>query len=364
MTRRSIRSVGNLRSIPSELWDSAFMRACRGEPADRVPVWLMRQAGRYMAEYRAVRADRDFLGMCEPTIAAEVTVTARNRIDADAAIIFADILLILKGFGQDLSFVKGEGPQLAPPIRSAQDLDRLAAPGEAAARCAYVAEACRLTRQQLPADVPLIGFCGAPFTVASYAIEGAGSRQWPQTRSLMYTDPTTWHRLQDMLVAALGPYLCAQVEGGAQALQIFDSWVGNLTEADYREFVLPHLQDLVAMLPEGIPVICFGTGTAHLTEAIAASGCDVLGVDHSTDLAATWDRLGGPAHISIQGNLDPAALLAPPERLRRMADAVLATVGDRPGFIFNLGHGVFKETDVDRVIELIAHVHARSQHPA
>ena len=323
MTRRSIRTAGNALGMAPELWDSPFMRACRGEPAERVPVWLMRQAGRYMAEYRAVRADRSFLDMCEPEVAAEVTVTARNRIDADAAIIFADILLVLQGFGLDLTFQKGEGPQLAPPIRGAADLDRLCAPGEAAERCRYVAEACRLTREQLPDDVPLIGFCGAPFTVAAYGIEGGGSRQWPHTRSLMYGDPQTWHRLQDMLVAALGPYLRAQVEAGAQAIQIFDSWVGTLTEKDYREFVLPHLQDLVAQVPEGAPVICFGTGTAHLTDAIAASGCDVLGVDHTTDLAATWQRLGGPDHISIQGNLDPAALLAPRERLLAMADQVL-----------------------------------------
>ncbi len=335
------------------------MRACRGEASERVPVWLMRQAGRYMAEYRAVRADRDFLGMCEPKIAAEVTITAQQRIDADAAIIFADILLILKGFGLDLTFAAGEGPRLSPPIRSAADLDRLAAPGEAAERCAYVAEACRLTRDGLDPHIPLIGFCGAPFTVAAYAIEGQGSRQWATVRKFMYEQPAVFHRLQEMLVAALGPYLRRQIEAGAQAVQIFDSWVGMLTEADYREFVLPHLQALVSQIPDGAPVICFGTNTAHLTSAIAASGCDVLGVDHTTDLAATWDALGGPDHISIQGNLDPAALLAGEERLLAMSEQVLAAAGNRPGYIFNLGHGVFKETDVERVIALIKHVHAR-----
>jgi len=357
MTRRSIRSAGNALAIPGPLWDSHFLRACRGEPSARIPVWLMRQAGRYMAEYRAVRADHDFLGMCQPEIACRVTVEAQRRIDADAAIIFADILLILQGFGLELTFIPGQGPQLSPPIRKASDLDRLAAPGEAAERCAYVAEACRRTRAELDAEIPLIGFCGAPFTVAAYAIEGAGSRQWPHTRSFMYREPAAWHRLQQMLVAAMGPYLAAQVHAGAQAVQIFDSWVGTLTEADYREFVLPHLQDLVAQVPEGAAVICFGTHTAHLADAIAASGCDVLGIDHTTDLAATWQRLGGADHISVQGNLDPAALLAPRERLLRMADRVLEDVRDAPGYVFNLGHGVFKETDVEQVAALIEHVH-------
>ncbi|MHC5068437.1 MAG: uroporphyrinogen decarboxylase family protein, partial [Planctomycetota bacterium] len=191
MTRRSIRSAGNARAIPDALWNSHFMRACRGEASERTPVWLMRQAGRYMHEYRVVRQDRSFLEMCEPEIAAKVTFEAQQRIDADAAIIFADILLILQGFGMELTFEKGEGPKLKPPIRGAADLDRFCAPAEAAAKCAYVGEACRLTRALLPPEVPLIGFCGAPFTVAAYAIEGGGSRQFAETRALMYREPDT-----------------------------------------------------------------------------------------------------------------------------------------------------------------------------
>jgi len=362
MTRRPYRDCPRPDECPDELWHSPFLAACRGEPTPYTPVWLMRQAGRYMAEYRAVRAGRDFLELCrDSTLAAEVTVTAQRRIGADAAIIFADILLILQTLGMDLRFAAGEGPVLAPQLRNAADIDGLGDPTQAAADCAYVAEACRLCRRDLDDHIPLIGFAGAPFTLAAYAIEGGASRQFPNLRALMYQEPAAWHRLQETLVAALIADLRAQIAAGAQALQIFDSWVGVLPERDYREFVLPHLQSLVAELPEGVPVICFGTHSAHLLGAMRESGCDVLGIDSVTDLDAAWRGLGGPERISVQGNLDPALLLAPRERLLAGVDRVLAAAAGRPGHIFNLGHGVMKETDVEQVIALIAHVQQRTR---
>ena len=356
--RRTIRQAGNCRSIEPVLWDSHFMRAARGEATSRTPVWLMRQAGRYMAEYRAVRKGRTFLDMCyNPDIAAKVTIEAQAKIDADAAIIFADILLILDKLGQELTFAAGEGPRLNPPIRSADDLKIFGDALQAAKDCSVVADACAMTREQLPAEVPLIGFCGAPFTVASYAIEGQGSRQFAQTRLLMYNESAAWHQLMETLVDALAPYLIQQVEAGAHALQIFDSWVGHLNRMDYQEFVLPHVKRLVSMLPEGIPLIYFGTNTGHLLEDMISTGIDVIGLDHTMDLAKTWKRFGGGEQISVQGNLDPALLLADKERLLKATDEVLAAADGKPGFIFNLGHGILKETNVQNVIDVIDHIH-------
>jgi len=359
MPRRTLRESGNVLGIDDALWDSAFLRACRGASTPRTPVWLMRQAGRYMAEYRAVREGRSFLELCQPELAAPVTTTAQRRIDADAAIIFADILLILRGLGMDLRFVAGDGPQLAPPLRDAGAIDALGDPLAAADACAFVAESCRRCRAELPADVPLIGFAGAPFTLSAYAIEGGGSRQWPQTRALMYRQSAAWHRLQERLVAALVPYLNRQIAAGAQAVQLFDSWAGALTRIDFDEFVLPHLQQLVAGIDDGAALIYFATGSNHLLESIAQLNCDVVGLDSTTALDEAWQRLGGPERVSVQGNLDPALLLAPRERLLAGADRVLAAADGRPGHIFNLGHGVLKETDVEAVIALIAHVHGR-----
>ena len=260
-------------------------KPCRGEASPYTPIWLMRQAGRYMAEYRAVRAQNTFLDMCQkPEVASLVTLDAQRIIGADAAIIFADILLILETLGMGLEFVAGEGPRLDPPIRSAADLAQLGDPESAAAGCAYVAEACRLTRAGLPEDVPLIGFCGAPYTLASYAIEGKGARQYPHTRQMMYRERQTWHALQEKLVASLVPYLLAQIDAGAQAVQIFDSWVGFLPVEDYREYVLPHLKTLVASLPAGIAVTMSGTQSSHLLEPMAEIGADVISIDSVTDL--------------------------------------------------------------------------------
>lgn len=359
MTRIPLREAGNAAGINPELWRSPFLRACRGERAERIPVWLMRQAGRYMAEYRATRAGRDFLDLCyQPELASEVTLTARNRIAADAAIIFADILLILKELGLALRFDAGHGPRLSPPIRCPGDVAQLADPLQAAADCAPVYEALRLTRAGLPADIPLIGFAGAPFTLAAYAIEGGASRQFAQTRLFMYREEAAWHALLGHLVAALIPYLNAQVQAGAQALQLFDSWVGELTTADFRRFVQPHLTRLIAGLPSGVPVILFGTHTRHLLPDLLACGPDVLGFDQQTPLLPTWQELGGPERLSVQGNIDPALLLAPPALLREGVATLLHEAAGQPGWIANLGHGVLKETPVEQVIALIEQIHA------
>lgn len=358
VSRRPFRQAGNVTGMPDALYDSHYLRACRGEAVSQLPIWLMRQAGRYMQEYRVVRDEHGFMALCrEPELACKVTVEAQQILGVDVAIIFADILLILEGFGQDLTFTEGKGPSLSPPLRDPAQIDELLGdPLAAAESCRCVAESCRLTRAALPPDVPLIGFSGAPFTLAAYAIEAGGSRQFAATRQFMYNHPEAFHALQAKLATAIVPYLRAQVEAGAQALQIFDSWVGQLTEADYREFVLPHLQAIIAELPEGIPVTVFGTGTGHLLEAIAESGCDVVGVDTTTDLLAARERLGD--QVTVQGNLDPAWLLGPEDRLLARVDEFLAAAGSMRGLIVNLGHGVMKETNPTRAKALVDRIHA------
>lgn len=363
MLRPGIRTAGNVLTLPAPLWESHFLRACRGEPTTRTPVWLMRQAGRYMQHYRGIRSGRSFLDLCkDPALAAEVTLYAREWLGVDAAIIFSDILVVLEALGLPLTFAAGDGPVLGRPIRDAAAVNLLRDPLVAASDLGYVHEAIRRTVGGLPADIPLIGFCGAPFTLAAYAIEGGSSRQFAHTKTFMYGDSGAWNALMARLVATLIPYLNAQILAGASCVQVFDSWVGHLTRADFTEFVQPHLQTLVAGITPGVPVILFGTETAHLSDLIAACGADVIGVDTTTDLTTAWERCGGPSRIAVQGNLDPCLLLGPRERLLRGADAVLAAVGGRPGHIFNLGHGVIKETDPLQAKALVEHVHARSQH--
>lgn len=361
MPRPGIRTAGNVLKLPSALWDSHFLRACRGEASKRTPVWLMRQAGRYMQHYRGIRSGRSFLDLCkDPALAAEVTLYAREWLDVDAAIIFSDILVVLEALGLPLTFATGDGPVLGKPIRDGAAVDALRDPVSAANDLGYVHEAIRRTVAGLPADIPLIGFCGAPYTLAAYAIEGGSSRQFAHTKTFMYRDSAAWNALLARITAALIPYLNAQITAGASCVQVFDSWVGHLTRADFIEFVQPHLRTLVAGITPGVPVILFGTETSHLSDLIAACGADVIGVDTTTDLSATWERCGGPTRIAVQGNLDPCLLLGPRDRLLKAADAVLATVGGRPGHIFNLGHGVLKETDPEQAKVLVAHVHART----
>jgi uroporphyrinogen decarboxylase len=318
----------------------------------------MRQAGRYMPEYRKLRERHSLLDLChEPELAAQVTLQPVAQLGVDAAILFADILLPFEPLGLGLSFAAGEGPQLAHPIGDPRAVQRLPAinPEE---DLAFVLDAIRLVRAELPADVALIGFAGAPFTLASYAIEGGATRTFTRTKAFMIEAPDTWHLLLSTFADLVGRFLAAQARAGAQALQLFDSWVGCLSAQDYRTYVLPHSRRALALAAEegaGVPVIHFGTGTAPLLEDFAAAGGDVVGVDWRIPLDEAWRRIGPDR--AIQGNLDPAALLAPqPERDRQVRD-VLARAGGRPGHIFNLGHGVLPETDVAAVRAVVDLVH-------
>ena len=331
------------------------MRACRREPVPYTPIWLMRQAGRYMPEYRAVRAKTNFLELCKtPSLAAEVTVTAAERLGVDAAIIFADILLILEPMGIELEFAQGEGPVIHNPVRQASDVDRLRQLEDVSA-LDFVNEAIRQTRRALKPDIPLIGFSGAPFTLASYLTEGGGSKNYVHTKRLMYNDSGAWHAMMSLIAASLVKYLNAQIDAGAQAVQLFDSWVGCLSPDDYREFVLPHTRAVIQGVKPGVPVIHFGTGTATLLELMREAGGDVIGLDWRVRLDQGWQRVGHD--VAIMGNLDPVALFAEREVLLAQAQRVLDQAEGRPGHVFNLGHGILPETPVENVIALVEFVH-------
>jgi len=335
-----------------------FLKACRREPVDRTPVWFMRQAGRYMPEYREIRSRYSLLEICRsPELATIVTLQPVKRIDVDAAILFSDLLLPLEPMGIPFDFVRGEGPSIENPLRTEADIDRLKCfePREA---LAHVLQAIRLVRRELEGahSIPLIGFGGAPFTLASYAIEGGHSQNFALTKSLMYSSTRSWHRLCEMLSTVMGEYMKAQIEAGVQAIQIFDSWAGALSSADYREFVLPHTRRIFeAVHGMGVPTIHFGTGTANILQDLRDAGGDVIGADWRIPLDEAWDRIGHDR--AIQGNLDPTLLLAPLDRMLNGADAVLERAGGRPGHIFNLGHGILPSTPVDHVQALAQHVH-------
>lgn len=334
-----------------------FLAACRREPVPYTPVWIMRQAGRYQPEYRAIRAKMSFLELCHaPDVAAEVTVMAVEQLGVDAAIIFADILLILEPMGVGLEFAKGDGPVIHRPVRGATDVDKLAAVDPAALD--YVYAAIRTARRGLRAETPLIGFAGAPFTLASYLVEGGGSKDHNRTRRFLHADPGAWRALMERLVDALIGYVNAQIDAGAQAIQLFDSWIGALAPSDYRVHVLPHMQRLCAAVRRDVPLIYFGTGTAGLLEGMRAAGSDVIGLDWRVDLDAAWARVGHD--VAVQGNMDPVTLFAPIPEIRRQAAAILGQAAERPGHIFNLGHGVLPETPVDHVRALVDAVHELS----
>ncbi len=337
-------------------WDDGpFMKACRREPSDRVPIWLMRQAGRYMAEYRAVREKTTFLELCRnPALCAEVMLTAVARLNVDAAIIFSDLLPMLQPMGIDLEFAHGEGPVIHNPVREATDVDRVREL-EDVAELDFVMETVRLTRADLPAEIPVLGFAGAPFTLASYVIEGGSSRHYRHTKELMYRDPGAWHALMAKLARSVIRYLNGQVAAGAQAVQLFDSWVGCLGPDDYRRFVLPYTRAVVAGIVPGVPVINFATGNPALLPLQAAAGGAVIGVDWRIRLDDAWRTIGYDR--AIQGNLDPLVLLAEPVEIRRQANALLDQAAGRPGHIFNLGHGVLPQTPVENVIALVDAVH-------
>lgn len=339
---------------PDPFSKSRFMRAVRGLPVDATPVWLMRQAGRYMAEYRKLRAKVPFLSLCRrPDLAAQVTVEAQARIGADAAILFSDLLLILEPMGAGLRYTADDGPKLRRPVRSPADVARLR-PARPLETLGTVYDAVRIARRALPRDVPLIGFAGAPFTLASYLIEGGGSRDHLATKGFMHRHPAAWNRLLARLARDAAEHLRGQFEAGCQAIQVFDSWVGCLSPEDYRRSVLPHTRALFARLPAGGPAIHFGTQTAGLLELMRSAGGTVLGIDHRVPIEAARRRLGG---MPVMGNLDPAVLLADRATIRRHARAVLRGVEGRPGHVFNLGHGVLPPTPVDNVRFLIDFVH-------
>ncbi len=340
--------------------DSRFLRACRREPVDRTPVWFMRQAGRYMAEYRAIRARHTLLEICaQPELAAEVTLQPVNRLDVDAAIIFADILLPLVPMGIELEFAAGEGPVIHNPVRAAADVDalRVIEPEESISN---TLDAIRIVARELDGKVPLIGFAGGPFTVASYLIEGGSSRSYIRTKRLMYDAPDAWAKLMEKLAAVTARYLQAQIKAGAGAVQLFDSWVGALSPYDYRTRVLPYMRGIIEQLtPLGVPVILFGTGTSGIIELLAAAGSDVVGVDWRINIDEAWARIG--TDRAVQGNLDPVTLFAPADEIERQVRDILDRADNRPGHIFNLGHGILPETPVENVQRVIDLVHRLSE---
>lgn len=337
-----------------------FLKACRREQVDCTPVWFMRQAGRYMAEYRAIRQRHTLLEICQqPELAAEVTLQPVRALGVDAAILFADILLPLIPMGINLEFAKGEGPIIHNPIGSRGDVEALrkVEPRESLAQ---VLDAVRLVRRELDGRTPLIGFAGAPFTLASYMIEGGSSRHFARTKSLMYHDARTWHMLMSKLGCVITDYLTAQIQAGAQAVQLFDSWVGALGPDDYREYVLPHSRFIIEQVQRsGVPLIHFGTDTATLLPLMKEAGGDVIGLDWRTPLDWGWNVLG--ADVAVQGNLDPTALFAPHDVLETKVKTVLKQAANRPGHIFNLGHGILQETPVENVKAVVELVHEFSK---
>ncbi len=324
-----------------------FLTACAGQRSDCTPVWFMRQAGRYMAEYRKLRQSHPILEICKsPRLAGEVTCQPIEALDVDAAIIFADILLPVEPMGLGLDFVPGVGPVISRPVQGPADVNRIAT--DRAADLGYVAEAIRTARSMLADRVPLIGFVGAPFTLASYMIEGGPSRHYAATKRLMWGDPGAWAELMRRIVEVLAEYGASQVVAGASAMQVFDSWSGALAPADYERSVLPHSRELIGRLrATGVPVIHFGTGNSGFLDSFHRAGGDVLGVDWRIDLARAWDWVGNGT--PVQGNLDPIALLAPLPQLRSRVRAVLDAAAGRPGHIFNLGHGIIPQTPVEHV---------------
>lgn len=340
---------------------SVFLRACHRLPVERTPVWLLRQAGRYQPEYRALREKHSMLELIRtPELAAQVTLQPIESFGLDAAIIFSDILPPLVGMGLDLDFVKGEGPRIGNPISSTRDVDLLGTP-PAEETMAPTLEAIRIVRGELEArDVPVIGFAGAPFTLASYAIEGGSSKDFVKTKAFMLSEPAAWTRLLGKLVTVQADYLVEQAKAGAQALQVFDSWAGRaLGREDYLRYVAPANRDLFARVAAaGVPVVNFSLGVGTYLEHAAACGGDVVGIDWQVPLDEAWARVG--FERPVQGNLDPAALLAPWRELRFRIDDVLERAGGRPGHVFNVGHGIVPQTPTDNVRRLVEHVRERT----
>src|SRR5271156_901614 len=343
--------------------DSLFVRAARAQPTERTPIWFMRQAGRYMAEYRAVRKQYSLIEICKkPEVAAQVTIEAAEILKVDAAIIFADLLLPLEVMGLPFHFAAaegpgGSGPKIEKPLRTAEDIARLQT--DRAADLGYIAEAVELVCKHFGDKLPVIGFCGAPFTLASYMIEGGSSRNYLFTKKMMYSAPAAWNELMKKLVAVTSEYSAEQVRAGADCIQIFDSWVGCLSVEDYRRYVLPHATDLVKRLQQtGVPVIYFGTDSATLLPSMQGTGAEVIGLDWRIPLDTGWQTLGLKG--AVQGNLDPVLLFADWKEIKARAEDILRRAAGRPGHIFNLGHGILPETPVENVKALCDFVRERS----
>ncbi|ATW28607.1 uroporphyrinogen decarboxylase [Candidatus Formimonas warabiya] len=337
-----------------------FLRACRREQVEYTPVWFMRQAGRYMEEYMKIRKRYSFLEMCKtPELAAQVTLQPVDRLGVDAAILFADILLPLEGMGIAFEFSEGEGPFIHHPVRCAKDVAQIRVlEGEEATP--YVMEAIRLARRDLEGKVPLIGFSAAPFTLASYLIEGGGSRDYLNCKKMIWGAPEIWHELMRKVSQVILNYLRAQIAAGAQAVQLFDSWVGTLNSEDYRHYVLPYSQKVITGLKDlKVPVIHFANNGATLLELVKEAGGDVIGIDWRINIDQAWKRLG--SEVGIQGNLDPAVLLAPRRIMEQKAKDILDRAANRPGHIFNLGHGIHKDSRTEDVLALVEAVHEYSR---
>jgi uroporphyrinogen decarboxylase len=353
--------------LNSKLQNDLLLRACRRRETERTPVWIMRQAGRYLPAYQQVRAKYDFTTMVRtPELAAEVTVQPVDYLGVDAAILFSDILVVPEALGMKLEFVEGQGPRFTQPLQSGKDLKRL---HSVAGNLDYVYEAIRLTLERLAGQVPLIGFAGAPWTLAAYMIEGQGSRTFKNVKLWMYDHPGDLHNLLDLLTRTVVDHLQNQIRAGAHAVQVFDSWAGILSPEDFKRFSLPYLRQVVAGLQAtGAPVILFARGAGHSLVALAATGADVLGIDWNTDLAMARDRVG--LAVALQGNLDPCVLYAKPETIRREVARILEKFGPSPGHIFNLGHGILPDVPpenaramVDAVKEISPRYHVQELEP-
>lgn len=338
--------------------DSLFIRAAKSLPTERAPFWFMRQAGRYMAEYRAVRKQYSLVEICKrPEVAAQVTIEAAEILGVDAAIIFADLLLPLEVMGLPFHFAAGEGPKIEKPVRTPEDISRLRT--DRASELGYVADAIRRVTKYFGAKLPVIGFCGAPFTLASYMIEGGGSRNYVHAKKMMYSQPAAWDELMRKLVSVTAEYSAEQVKAGADAIQIFDSWVGCLSVEDYRRYVLSHVTSLVKRLQKtGVPIIYFGTDSATLLPSMKETGAEVIGLDWRIPLDEGWRSMN--YEVAVQGNLDPVLLFADWKELKSRAEHILRQTAGRPGHIFNLGHGILPETPVQNVKDLSAFLREHS----
>ena len=342
-------------TLSAELHNSRFLRACRREPVDTTPVWIMRQAGRYLPEYMAVRSKVTFIELCKsPELSAEVTLSAQRVLGVDAAILFADLLPILEPMGLDLEYAKGEGPVIHNPVKSAAEVDRVVELSDVSS-LHFVFDTVKLVRRDLPGNIPLIGFAGAPFTLASYIIEGAGSKNYQTTKRLMYTDSGAWNALMQRLSRSLVRYLNAQIDAGCQAVQLFDSWAGCLSPHDYATYVLPHTRAIIDEIAGRVPVINFLTGNPALLSLCRDAGGDVIGLDWRVQFDDGWRSVGYDR--GVQGNLDPVTLLADLPLLRSRTETILKQAAGRNGHIFNLGHGVMPEADPEKVKALVKMVH-------